>query len=227
MSETDDFVERLFRNLPKSKPISQIELKQQEKLVLAQIEQMKHQGASQRDSIYLRFQRQFQLVAGFLVATGGLALVIYQSSQSNNNLDFAVKPVSPTNSPSTSPNNSSNGGQSGTPNNSSANQPVDGTQFEIGQQEIQNFINNLGLDYKTELGKIKSSIKLSSSPIIISTIPANYGKCAIELGVNENLLAVDRGTYEGEGVLAFFYGSSRSDLQIIIASKKCTEISRV
>ena len=41
MSSKDDFVEDLFRDLPKSKPMSELELKRHEKMILAKIEEMK------------------------------------------------------------------------------------------------------------------------------------------------------------------------------------------
>ena len=39
MSGKDDFVEDLFRDLPKSKPMSELELKRHEKMILAKIDE--------------------------------------------------------------------------------------------------------------------------------------------------------------------------------------------
>ena len=92
MSGKDDFVEDLFRDLPKSKAMSELELKRHEKMILAKIEEMKLVQDKKQSSLYVRFQTQFQLAAGFLVLVGGLAFVLNQSNTtSSSDLNVAIE----------------------------------------------------------------------------------------------------------------------------------------
>ena len=77
----------------------------------------------------------------------------------------------------------------------------------------------------TQLDQIRAKIRISPKPISISVIPSSYGKCAIELGVNTSLIAVDKGFYDGQSVLAFFSGSSRSQMSIFVVTKSCENIA--
>ena len=83
------------------------------------------------------------------------------------------------------------------------------------------------MNYQSEIQQIKAKIKLSSKPIAISTISSSYGKCAIELGINMQLLGIDKGVYEGANILAFFYGDSKTNFNIWIVSKPCTKIDNI
>ncbi len=224
MSDKDDFVEDLFRDLPKSKPMSELELKRHEKMILTKIEEMKIAQDKKQNSLYVRFQTQFQLAAGFLVLVGGLAFVLNQG-ESNSKSDLEIAIAKPTPTPQTE-----------TPkptqselNNNSSTKPLDlndgSTQFEVDQSPSKEFLNNTGLDYLNQIDQIRSKIKISTNPIALSAIPASYGKCAIELGVNTNLIAVDKGFYDGQGVLVFFSGSSRSSMNIWVVSKGCEKIA--
>ena len=77
----------------------------------------------------------------------------------------------------------------------------------------------------TQIDQIRAKIRISPKPISISVIPSSYGKCAIELGVNTSLIAVDKGFYDGQSVLAFFSGSSRSQMSIFVVTKSCENIA--
>lgn len=224
MSDKDDFVEDLFRDLPKSKPMSELELKRHEKMILAKIEEMKITQDKKQNSLYVRFQTQFQLAAGFLVLVGGLAFVLNQGeSNSKSDLEIAIAKPTPTlQTEKPKPTQSK-------PNNNTSTKPLDlndgSTQFEIDQSPSKEYLNNTGLDYLNQIEQIRSKIKISAKPISLSAIPASYGKCAIELGVNTNLIAVDKGFYDGQGVLAFFSGSSISSMNIWVVSKSCEKIA--
>ena len=224
MSDKDDFVEDLFRDLPKSKPMSELELKRHEKMILAKIEEMKITQDKKQNSLYVRFQTQFQLAAGFLVLVGGLAFVLNQGeSNSKSDLEIAIAKPTPT------PQSETPKPTQSKPNNNTSTKPLDlndgSTQFEIDQSPSKEYLNNTGLDYLNQIEQIRSKIKISAKPISLSAIPASYGKCAIELGVNANLIAVDKGFYDGQGVLAFFSGSSRSSMNIWVVSKSCEKIA--
>lgn len=226
MSSEDEFVEDLFRDLPKSKPMSEIELKRHEKLIKAKIEEMRLAQSKKQSSLYVRFQRQFQLAAGFLVLAGGLAFVLNQSSTTSiSDLNVAISKPSPTAQVEQPKDESSK------PTNSGSDKQIDlndgQTQFEVDQSKEKVYLNNLGLDYSMQIDQIRAKINISPKPISISVIPSSYGKCAIELGVNTSLIAVDKGFYDGQSVLAFFSGSSRSELSIIVVTKSCENIAQL
>ena len=61
MSEKDDFVEDLFRNLQKAPPMSELDLKRHEKMIKSHIAEMKREQAKKEKTIFGRFQTQFQL----------------------------------------------------------------------------------------------------------------------------------------------------------------------
>jgi hypothetical protein len=223
MSKNDDFVEDLFRDLPKSKQISEIELKRHEKLILQHIEEMKLERAKKHSSVYGRFQRQFQLAAAFLVAVAGIGFVINQNSTTGKSeLEIAIAKPSPADQTDNNLPSKDSGGSSGSTESGS-----DNDQFEVIEPAKNKYLYSTGLDYETQLTEIKSKIKLSPTPIEISTLAAAYGKCAIELGINEQLQAIDKGSYQGEEVLAFFYEGSSANSNIWIVSKSCKKIAKI
>lgn len=223
MTKKDDFVEDLFRDLPKSNQMSEIELKRHEKLILQRIEEMKLERVNKHSSIYGRFQKQFQLAAAFLVAVAGIGFVINQSSTTGKSeLEIAISKPSPADeNENKSPSN--NSGEIEKPTKS-----VGGSdQFEVTEPAKNKYLFSTGLDYETQLSEIKSIIRLSPTPVEISKIAAAYGKCAIELGINEQLQAIDKGSYQGEEVLAFFYEGSSANSNIWIVSKSCKKIAKI
>lgn len=172
MSEKDDFVEGLFRDLSKSKSFSELDLKRHEKMILAKIEKLKRSKSQSSKTIYAKYQRHFQLAAGFLVVLGGISLVVTQNGMnSDNNLDIAIeKPVVPV-SPVMPDDNSSE---------SSKNPPVtgpnpnnDNSQLDVDNPSKNMYISDTGLEYQSQLQEIMSQVKFSSKPIVISTLPAH------------------------------------------------------
>ncbi len=226
MSEKDDFVEELFRDLPKSKELSELDLKRHEKMILAKVEELKKNSSKSSENFFSKYQRQFQLAAGFLVVLGGISLAVNLNGvNSNDNSDLAIdKPVAPV-SPII-PNN--NSGQSSENPPATGSNPIDeNSQFDVDNPSKGNYISNTGFEYQGQLQQIMSKVKFSLTPIVISTLPSSYGKCAIELGINSNLLAIDKGTFQGESIVAYFYGDTKSNLNIWIVSKTCQKIAQI
>ena len=230
MSEKDDFVEDLFRNLPKAPPMSELDLKRHEKMIKSHIAEMKREQAKKGKSKFGRFQTQFQLAAGFLVIVGGISFATNQGIfDAKDDLVISMptpeKPGSGTETTEGVEQEDSGSSQSPTPNN-----PEGVEEFGSGatnQSDIDKFINNTGLDYVSEILKAKQLVKISSSPLSISELPQAYGKCAIELGINQELLGIDKGKYDGTSVLAFYYGDSRSTASIWIVEKPCIKLENL
>jgi len=228
MSEKDDFVEDLFRNLPKAPPMSELDLKRHEKMIRSHIAEMKSEQAKKEGSIFGRFQTQFQLAAGFLVVVGGISLATNQGIfDSKDDLVITMPIPEKPDSEATEDTDQENSGTSQTPKPTN---PEGVEEFESGasnQSDVDKFINNTGLDYMSDIQKAKQLVKISSTPLLISELPQAYGQCAIELGINKELLGIDKGKYDGTNVLAFYYGSSRSTASIWIVEKPCIKLENL
>ena len=220
--EKDEYVESLLRNSPNSSAMSELDLKRHEKMILANIDAMKREQAKKVGSLYRRFQTQFQLAAGFLVVVGGIS---FATNQGILNSDGGVVVSKPSSEPSTSiVEPSENNSSTKDPDSNSTSNKAGSEVFQSDDVDDNKYLSSTGMDYQSEIEQIKETIKLSDKPISLSVISQEYGKCAIELGINKQLLGIDKGKYEGEGILAFFYGESKTNFNIWVVSKPCTKI---
>ncbi len=231
----NDEIENLFRNLPKSPEFSEMERKRQEKLIRSYVGNMAKEEGLKQNSPLKRFQSQFSLAAGFIVLVAGVSFAVSQGMfESGEDLTITM-PTPENQSPSTAEPKSpeqenSEPSQPSNPKNPGTSSQDGVEEFESGSTDgldLDKFINNSGLDYLDDIEKIKQVVKLSTSPISISEIPQSYGKCAIELGINRELLGIDKGIYDGVSVLAFHYGSSKSTARIWVVKKPCTKIQNI
>jgi hypothetical protein len=226
----NDEIENLFRNLPKSPEFSEIERKRQEKLIRSYAANMEKEEGLKATSPLKRFQSQFSLAAGFIVVVAGVSFASSQGIfDSKDDLVISMptpeKPGSGSEATEGVGQENSETSQTPKPKN-----PEGVEEFESGatnQSDIDKFINNTGLDYLSDIQKAKQLVKISSSPLSISELPQAYGKCAIELGINKELLGIDKGKYDGTNVLAFYYGSSRSTASIWIVEKPCIKLENL
>jgi hypothetical protein len=230
MANNDDEIENLFRNLPKAPAFSEIERKRQEKLIRSYVGNMAKEEGLKANSPLKRFQSQFSLAAGFIVLVAGVSFASSQGIFDSKD-DLVISMPTPekpgTGSEATEGVGQENSGTSQTPKSKN---PEGVEEFESGatnQSDLDKFINNTGLDYLNDIQKAKQLVKISSSPISISELPQAYGKCAIELGINKELLGIDKGKYDGTNVLAFYYGSSRSTASIWIVEKPCIKLENL
>lgn len=220
--EKDEYVENLLRKSPNSSSMSEFDLKRHEKMIRADIDAMKREQAKKEGSLYRRFQTQFQLAAGFLVVVGGISFVTNQGILSNNGEVVVSKPGSDPSTSIVEPSKNTSSTKDPVAD-SSSNQPG-GEVFQSDDVNSSKHFSSTGMDYESEIEQIKETIKLSDKPISLSVISQEYGKCAIELGINKQLLGIDKGKYEGESILAFFYGESKTNFNIWVVSKPCTKI---
>jgi hypothetical protein len=231
----NDEVGNLFRNLPKSPEFSEIERKRQEKLIRSYVANMKKEEELKATSPLRRFQSQFSLAAGFVVLVAGISFASSQGIfDSKDELVVSMPtpelPSSGSEKTEGVEQDSYESGQSTKPKNSENENSEGFEEFESGstsQLDIDKFINNTGLDYQSDFQQAKQLVKISSSPLSISELPQAYGKCAIELGINKELLGIDKGKYDGTSVLAFYYGSSRSTASIWIVEKPCIKLEKL
>ncbi len=226
----DDEIENLFRNLPKAPAFSEIERKRQEKLIRSYAASMEKEEGLKATSPLKRFQSQFSLAAGFIVVVAGVSFASSQGIFDSKD-DLVISMPTPekpgAGSEATEGVGQENSGTSQTPK---PKNPEVIEEFESGatnQSDLDKFINNTGLDYLSDIQKAKQLVKISSSPLSISELPQAYGKCAIELGINKELLGIDKGKYDGTNVLAFYYGSSRGTASIWIVEKPCVKLEKL
>jgi hypothetical protein len=231
----NDEIENLFRNLPKSPEFSEIERKRQEKLIRSYVGDMAKEEGLKQNSPLKRFQSQLSLAAGFIVLVAGVSFALSQEIfESKDNVVISM-PNPDVKSPDSE--ESDNQGQesseqieSSKPNNPPTPNPGEFTELESGsanQSDLERFINSTNLDYSSDVKKIKSMMKLSASPLSISDLPQSYGKCAIELGINRELLGIDKAKYDGINVLAYYFGSSKTNASIWIVDKSCKKIIEI
>ena len=235
MAINDDEIESLIRNLPKAPAFSELERKRQEKLIRSYVADMAKDEALKQNSPLKRFQSQFSLAAGFIVLVAGVSFAVGQGFFESKN-ELVISMPTPENESS-----DSEGSEGQLPEESESTKPSkpnepsnsnqDGiTEFEsdgTSQSDFDLFINNTGLDYVSDIKKIKNVIKLSTTPLSISDLSQSYGKCAIELGINKNLLGIDKAKYDGTNILAFYYGSSKAASSIWIIEKPCNRVIEI
>jgi hypothetical protein len=214
------FVDDLLKGLPKAPPRTKIEQRRMEKFIDEQISQLKAERAQTKTSIYLRFQTQFQLAAGFLVLVGGIAFAInFSSSNSTSNIAKPIPVTSPTNSgatPAPSQTSSNNEGQSNGTGNSGSE--VFGNETN-SPSSIPNILNT-GFDYSTSLDQAKARITPKLAPISLGAMSAGDKNCVIKQGIDE-VLAIDHAKYDGQKSVAFYYQNPSSNIEIKVVDSTC------
>lgn len=217
------FVDDLLKGLPKAPPRTKIEQRRMEKFIDEQIAQLKAERSRSKTSIYVRFQTQFQLAAGFLVLVGGVAFAVNFSSTNSTSNIAEPKPVtSPTQSgsntaPATAPtNNSAQGSGSG-----NSGGEVFGNETN-SSNSLPNVFNT-GLDYLISSEQAKAKVAPKLSPISLGAISRADKNCVIKQGM-ENVLAIDHAKYDGIKANFYFFKNESGILQINVTDVSCNLI---
>jgi len=221
--DENSFVDDLLKGLPKAPPRTKIEQRRMEKFIDEQIANLKAERTQTKRSIYVRFQSQFQLAAGFLVLVGGVAFAInFSSSNSTTNISQPSPVASPTQTgttmnPSETP--TANPGS----NNGSNNSGSDVFGNETKSPSSVSNIFNTGLDYLTSLSQAKAKITPKLAPISLGAMSAADRNCSITQGIDE-VLAIDHAKYDGQKATVYFYKYS-SDLEIKVVDSSCNQLA--
>ena len=218
------FVDDLIKGLPKAPPRTKIEQRRMEKFIDEQIAQLKAESSQSKTSIYVRFQTQFQLAAGFLVLVGGVAFAINFSTTNSTSNIAEPKPVtSPTQSgatsaPSTAPtNNSSQGSGSG-----NSGGEVFGNETN-SSNSLPNVFNT-GLDYLTSPEQAKAKITPKLAPISLGAMSRADKNCIIKHGI-ENVLAIDHARYDGQKSTVIYFKNNLGQLLLLVVDVDCERIT--
>lgn len=223
-NEEHEFVDRLLEGLPKAPPRTKIEQRRMEKFIDEQIATLKVERAQAHKSIYLRFQSQFQLAAGFLVVVGGVAFALNYSGTSSTSIVAQPTPAaSPTNSvatPAPSETASNNAGQNSGTGNS-------GSEFFENETKSPNSVPNIfntGLDYSTSLAVAKARITPKLAPISLGAMSPGDKNCVIKQGVDE-VLAIDHAKYDGQKSTIIYFKNVAGLLRLLVVDTACNKIT--
>ena len=219
------FVDDMLKGLPKAPPRTKMEQRRMEKFIDEQIAQLKAERAQTKRSIYVRFQSQFQLAAGFLVLVGGVAFAInFSNTNSTSNVAKPNPATSPTQSgssvtPSTAP--TSNSGQ----NKGSSNTESEVFGNETKSPSAVSNIFNTGLDYMTSLEQAKTKVTPKLALISLGAMSTADRNCVISQGI-DNVLAIDHAKYDGQKASVYFYRVS-SELEIKVVDFSCNLLANL
>jgi hypothetical protein len=223
MTNEDDFVEKLLRDLPKAPPMNDLDKKRFEKHVVSLVE------AENRKKISKGWSSKLSVAASVVALVAGVAIFADSS-----------KTINPQKSPIAAPSSSSTGttGQSGASNvnpdvpqsngNDSSETPGTGTTTygnskspnpgdSKGSIPVLNFGFDYEVDEKSARTKVKADARLGDTKLMKSSQIA----CSVKLEVDNELYAIDKGTYAGEDIEAYYYGSAISALNIKIVGFGC------
>ena len=221
--DENGFVDDLLKGLPKAPPRTKMEQRHMEKFIDEQIANLKAERAQTKRSIYVRFQSQFQLAAGFLVLVGGVAFAInFSTSNSTTNISQPSPVATPTQSGSPLNPSETPGTNMGS-NNGSSNSGGEVFGNETKSPSSVSNIFNTGLDYLTSLSQAKAKITPKLAPISLGAMSTADRNCSITQGIDE-VLAIDHAKYDGQKATVYFYNIS-TDLEIKVVDSSCNQLA--
>jgi hypothetical protein len=226
MTNEDDFVEKLLKDLPKAPPMNDLEIRKFNKHVDSLV-------AAERKKEFSRgWSPRFSIAASVIALVAGVAIFADSSKIINPENDQEIVTAAPTAAPNS---NSGEGGSSGsspdaTQENGNDNpvSPDNGTTVygngdspEPSVTEGSIPVLNFGFDY--EIDEIAARSKVSSKASRGSTklMKSSQIACSVKLGIDEELYALDKGTYAGEDIEAYYFGASKNSLDIKVVGFGC------
>jgi hypothetical protein len=211
----DDFVEKLLKDLPKAPPMSALEIKRFEKNIDALVA-----GGGNR-------QTKRNWVPAFSVAASVIAVVAGLTIFSGNSdiVKNAVPSVTTSESAAPEPSSTSNPGASG--DNGSTGVNDDRTTYgDSGSNGVTSNTSDIpslstGFEYSTDFKQARTAVAKIAVKGGTAKLSAAQISCSVQLGVENSLWAIDSGTYLGESIQAYYFGDSKSTLQVKIVGFGC------
>ena len=223
MTAEDDFVEKLLKDLPKAPPMSDLEIRRFEKHVDSLVE------AEDKKKVSKGWSSQFAAAASIVVLVAGVAIFANSSEiinpQKKQPSDVTSASPAPTSgntqegntgqNPGAPRATGSNSGDSGITNygNSKSPNPTEST----GSIPVL----NTGIDYASAEQSARIKVKGEAVRGDIKLLNSRQIACSVKLGIDEELFAIDKGTYAGEDIEAFYFGDSKNALKIKIVGFGC------
>lgn len=229
MSNEDDFVEKLLQGLPKAPPMSPLEIKRFEKhvdsLVAADAQKAKSKNWNSR----------FSLAASVVALVAGVAIFTNSSEVINNPTNSGAGATLTSPSPTT-PAEGGNAGQegtNGTPESNGSSSENDGSAPSVngitkspapGNSDKSVPLLNYGIEYTTGESAARSKVLKVATLGDSKLLSSSQISCSVRLGIDEELFAIDRGTYDGEEIEAYYFGKTKDSLNIKIVGYGCALI---
>ena len=83
---------------------------------------------------------------------------------------------------------------------------------------------NYGIEYTTSESAARSKVSKVATLGDSKLLSSSQISCSVRLGIDEELFAIDRGTYEGEEIEAYYFGKTKDSLNIKIVGFRCSLI---
>jgi hypothetical protein len=230
MNGADDeiFVEKLLKDLPKAPEMSQLEIKRFEKQIDLLVEDQKKKENNKR------WIPQLSAVASVVVLLAGFVVFTNSSEILKDDMPISSpskEPVSP--GPKTPGNTGSQDNQSDSENNDKQEADKELGEYDASEASKPDPsmksvpVLRTGIDYEVNLNGAKNKIIPLASKGSFNELSSAQIACSVELGVRSNLYAIDRGTYSGESIEAYYFGNSKSELKIKIVSYGCNLLTEL
>jgi hypothetical protein len=219
----DEQVEKLLKGLPKAPPMSPLEVKRFEKQIDALVASEKE--VSQRKS----WVPNLSVAASVVAIIAGIAIYSGGSDSLPTSLPGVVASQSPqpgTEAPETE-------GTEVSPGSSKGNDDEDRTVYGesgtptpgVNKKSVP--VLNSNLDYSSSLAAAQKKVSAVAVKGNLDLISSARVACSIKLGIDEQLWAIDSGTYQGENIDAYYFGDSASNLSIKIVGFDCNLITEL
>ena len=229
MSNEDDFVEKLLQGLPKAPPMSPLEIKRFEKhvdsLVAADAQKTKSKNRNSR----------FTVAASVMALVAGVAIFTNSSEVINNPTNSGPGPAINSPSPTTSGGGAGTGQEetTGTPESNGSSSGNSGSAPSVngitkspapGSSEKSVPVLDYGIEYTTSESAARSKVSKVATLGDSKLLSSSQISCSVRLGIDEELFAIDRGTYDGEEIEAYYFGKTKESLDIKIVGFGCSLI---
>lgn len=219
----DEQVEKLLKGLPKAPPMSPLEVKRFEKQIDALVASEKE--ASQRKS----WVPNLSVAASVVALIAGIAIY----SGGSNSLPTSLPGVVASQSPQPGTEAPESEGTEVSPGSSKGNDDEDRTVYgqsgtpKPGVNKKSVPVLNSNLDYSSSLAAAQKKVSAVAVKGNFDLLSSARVACSIKLGIDEQLWAIDSGTYQGENIDAYYFGDSASNLSIKIVGFDCNLITEL
>jgi len=223
MTNDDDFVEKLLKKMPKAPPMNDLEIKRFEKHVESLVQ------AQAKKEVSKGWTSKFSVAASVVALIAGVAIFADSS-----------KIINPQKTPIPAP-SASIGGTAGQTSTSNENPDVPqstgsgsdespGSGAEVygnnqspkpGESSGSIPLLNYGFDYEVDAQSARTKVKEDARLGDTKLLKSSQIACSVKLGVDQVLYAIDKGTYAGEDIEAYYFGSSKNSLNIKVVGFGC------
>lgn len=211
----DDFVEKLLKDLPKAPPMSALEIKRFEKNIDALV------AAGGNRQTKRNWVPVFSVAASVIAVMAGLTIFSGNSEIVKNAVPTVVASESATPEPGSTSNQgiSTDAGSKGKNDDRTTYGDSGSNAGTSNTSDIPSL--STGYEYSTDLKQARSVVAKIAVRGGTAKLSSTQISCSIQLGVEKNLWALDSGTYLGENIQAYYFGDSKSTLQVKIVGFGC------